>query len=72
MDSFQLQELIRKSKLLADEERAYWLQTFPTMKPEHAAKLEKILSEGETIRVEEKVKDYFAAVRQAANPTLAS
>ncbi|MBI2635802.1 hypothetical protein HYW84_00545 [Candidatus Peregrinibacteria bacterium] len=72
MDSLQLQKLVSKSKLLSDEERAYWLRTLPSMKPEHVAKLERILSEGENIHVEEKVRDYFTAVRQAANPTLAT
>ena len=71
MDSAQLQVLIRKSSLLTEEERAYWLQNLPVMRPEHVAKLETILAEGETIHVEEKVQQYFTAVRQAANPPLA-
>lgn len=63
MDLSQLQALIQKSTLITDEERAYWLQTLPTMKPEHVAKLEAILSEGETIHVDEKVHQYFSALR---------
>ena len=72
MDFTQLHALIQKSTLLNEEERAYWLKTLPTMTPEHAAKLEAILAEGETIHVEEKVKDYFTALRQTPLPPLAA
>lgn len=72
MDSLQLQALIRKSTLITSDERAYWLKTLPTMKPEHAARLEKILGEGETIRVEEKVQEYFTAVKQVSQSPLAT
>ena len=67
----QLQALIQKSTLLTNDERAYWLQALPEMSPEHTAKLEAILAEGETIHIEEKVQQYFSAVRQAAPPPLA-
>ncbi len=59
MDLSQLQALIQKSTLLTNDERVYWLQSLSTMKQQHVAKLEAILSEGETIHVEEKVHQYF-------------
>ena len=63
MDSSQLQVLIQKSTLLSPEDRAYWLQTLSSMKPEHVAKLEVILSEGEKIHMEDKVQQYFNAIK---------
>ena len=63
MDLAQLQALIQKSTLLTDSERAYWLETLATMKPEHVAKLEAILSEGEKIHMEDKVQQYFNAIK---------
>ncbi|NOS67873.1 MAG: hypothetical protein HOO67_05955 [Candidatus Peribacteraceae bacterium] len=68
MDSSQLQALIQKSTLLTETERAYWLQQLPTMTPPHIETLEAILAEGETIHIEQKVQDYFTAVKQAAPP----
>ena len=62
MDSAQLQALIQKSALLSADERNYWLGALPTMTPEHVAKLETILSQGETIHLEEKVHQYFTAI----------
>ncbi len=74
MDFPQLQALIQRSTLITNEERAYWLQTLPYMTPEHMTKLEGILTAGENIHLEDKVKQYFTAVAQskAAQPPIAS
>ena len=66
MDLAQLQALVQRSTLLSPDDRAYWLGALPTMSPQQVDKLENILSAGEEIHIEEKVKDYFAAVAHSA------
>ncbi len=72
MDLASLQDLVRRSSLLSDSDRKYWLENLPTMKPDHVAKLEKILAEGEQINVGEKVTAYFQVINKAAKPSLAA
>lgn len=69
----ELQSLIAHSALLADKDRAYWLSALPSMHPDQIGKLEKILSAGENIHIEDKVKEYFATTAQvASHPPLAA
>ncbi len=68
MELPQLLDLIRRSTLLSEDERNYWLTASATMRPEQLKKLEDILTQAESIPLKESIQRYFAAVRQSKNP----
>ncbi len=74
MDPSQLQVLVQRSTLLSADERAYWLQTLPTMTAEQQGKLEAILSEAEKISLTDAVHTYFNTLKQtpAVTPSIAA
>lgn len=45
----ELQSLINKSPILTADDKTYWLGVLATMKPEHYAKLENILTKGASL-----------------------
>ena len=65
MTSAELQALVTRSTLLSPADRAYWLESLPTMSPEETAKLEGILTQGEKINIGGAVKNYFSVVAQS-------
>lgn len=60
MDPQALQTKVQTSRLLADAERAYWLQTMSRMTPEQLQKLWTILTEAESLQWNEEMRQYLA------------
>lgn len=68
----ELTLLVRRSTLINNDEREYWLSALSTMKSPQIAKLETILTEAEKIPLEESVHQYFQSLGAPAAPPLAA
>ncbi len=66
MDTFQIQSLIARSRILTDAERTYWQASISKMSPEQLKKLESILTKAEKIPWTEQVQKYFSLITKAA------
>ena len=66
MNAAALRNLIAKSILLSDGERAYWTENLPKMTPEQMAKLGEILTQAEDIRWNDRIAHYVSLIGNAA------
>ncbi len=67
MDIQALTELVKKSALLNDTERKYWLQNIQTMTEPQLQKLESILKEADELPFGKQIEQYFTALAKTAD-----
>lgn len=71
MDPQALQLKVQTSRLLADAERAYWLETMPRMTPPQLKKLETILAEAESLPWNEEMQRYITIANKVSTMSAA-
>ena len=69
-DRILLEALIKKSLLLTDAEREYWLRHLPTMSEPHIAKLQKILGSPIDMPFMKQVESYVVSLAKGATAAL--
>lgn len=66
MDLQALQLKVQTSRLLADAERAYWLQNIPRMTPAQSEKLWTIVTEAEELQWNTEMQQYLSIANKAS------
>jgi hypothetical protein len=66
MDTASLQRKVTESRLLTEQERAYWLAKLPTMNQEQCMKLDRILTEALDIVWTQQMEGYLTMIDRAA------
>ncbi len=66
MDTQALTDLVKKSALLSDAEREYWLKNMPSMTEPQLQKLADILREADQLPFGKQVEQYFTALVKTA------
>ena len=70
MDTKALIELIKRSSLLSDPERDYWLRNLPGMNTTQCQKLWNILNIPDEMPFQKELEAYFASLGRAAEAAL--
>ena len=70
MDTKALVDLIKRSSLLSDPERDYWLRNLPSLNSKQCQKLWNILNVSDELPFQKELEEYFASLGRAAEAAL--